>query len=158
MEVLTEEEYFNRYYPAEFGNWKEYYNISAYRKEKFTGVAWMCYKKYGSVYSEINGKMKIGKWNDSYNPYMDSFFLEVDEVDMEFLCPYETEDNKTWAQVSLQKEESNLDLYLIKIEGCDDASWSHHIIGIDEVEKMINRLKMGIEYEDFEKLNFFFSN
>jgi len=154
FEVLTEEEYFDRYYPKSAGNWKEFYNIDAYRKNDF-GIAWMCYKKYGYLCSEVDGKMKVQKWDDSYSSYIHSFFMECR---MSILCPYITQDNKWWAQVTLRKEESNLDLYTIYIGGCDDASWSLHVIGLPQANEVIEKLKRNITPETLKEFEFFFTN
>ena len=153
FEVLTEEEYFDRYYPKEFGDWKEFYNIGEYRKKTNIGIAWMCYKKYGFLCKEEDGKMKVTKW--SVSPYIDSLFMECR---MSGLCPYKTQDNKWWAQVTLRKMESNLDLYEIHIEGCDDSSWSLHILGNDAANGVMEKLKKNITMETINEMGFFFTN
>lgn len=160
-EVLQEEEYFNRYYPKEFGNWRELYNIQAYKdacaEGKDPGVCWMCYKKTGIVLSgsDIPGCMKIISW--SVPVYIESFFISGAGA---YLCPYKTLDKKTWGQVTLRKMESNLPIFVIHIGGCDDSSYSIHCMGEDEARKVLGLItENGIEDICFlTSLGFFFTN
>ena len=162
--VLQEEEYFDSYYPKELGDWRKKYNIQAYKDGKFQGVCWMCYKRSGVVLSgdEEPGNMKIIP--SSSDRYIESIFLECGSANTEpsahYIQPYMTSDGKFWAQITVEKMESNLDLYMIHISGDDDASYSLHCLGKSEVKKMFHILtRDGMNsLKDITSLGFFFTN
>jgi hypothetical protein len=159
---LNEEEYFDRYYPKELGDWRKEYDIKACREGKIPGVYWMCYRQSGIASGENpdTGKMEIIPWR-SVNPrFVRSGFLQMQGPEIGYLCPYKTGDGKEWAQITVRREESNLSLYVIRIAGCDDASYSVHVLEEGKAIALFDEiLHNGVDDpDDMQLYDAFFTN
>jgi hypothetical protein len=163
MKIYSEEEWFEKFYPKSWGDWRTEFNIEMYRKhQNVTSCSWMNYKLTGWLTSEVNGKMKVNKY--SSKPYcLDNFFVECGQESNEdevcwFIQPYLQQKDKTYyAQISTHKMESNLDIYVIYISGCDDASYTKHVIGMyNLIQEVLYIKNNGIR--DIQNREYFFTN
>jgi len=161
LEIYSEKEWFDTFYPKEWGNWQEAYNIGEYIKTpRLSGCVWMDYKLNGIV---LSGKkiMKILPWGDNC-PYYDHFFIECHPENDAFIQPhFQPKNQKSYASILLNKEESNLDLWKIKVAGNDDSSYSKHFIGLEAAMTELDKIKQkGITYirNDYKASRFFFTN
>ena len=128
-------------------------------------VCWMNYKITGIPLSpDKDGIMRVIPW-DSRNdrgingsPYIESFLVRADRDDERFICPFKQEkDNTKWAHVITSKMESNLDIWIIKVFGCDDASYTCHFLAEQEMLRAVDILK-DVGITAIEELGFFFTN
>ena len=165
MLILTEEEWFDKYYPKEWGNWREYYNIKAYTeacktsyKQKITGCTWLNYKTTGYLSSSNdNSLMKVNSYYDS--SYISSVLFQIDEDISNSFCGAEQPDNTYWVQGTMYKRESNLDLYTIKLFGIDDTSYSKDFIGLDSVLEGWNKVPYVLsDWDNLKKEEYYFTN
>lgn len=159
MNVYTEEQWFDTFYPKEWGNWRECYNIKKYRENvEVTGCSWMNYKLTGFCLSENeNGLMGVRNYSYSKPQYLDHFFVETtcDEI-QPF---YQSKTNKYYSGIVISKLTSNLDIYQVYIYGCDDASYTKHFMSKCELENEVNRIKeFGIEHIFEKDSEYFFTN
>jgi len=157
LKKYYEEEWFNEFYPNEWGDWKQNYNIAAYQKDcDETGCSWEHYSSVGFLSAAVNGLMKVESWHGNNKRIVEHIFLEC--IDCEFIQPiYQKKDDAYYCEIELTKEDSNLDLYLLRVCGCDDCSYSKHIIGLDGCIKELERLdKDGIN--NITDFDYFFSN
>ncbi len=159
MLILTEEDWFDRYYPKEWGNWREYYNIEAYRKNKhLSGCTWLNYIMTGYVLSEDDkGLMKINKrGSDSY--IRSSLFQVSIDVYMS-IGGFEQPDNTYWVHGEIYKHESNLKLYTIRLFGCDDTSYSKDFVGLYSVLKGWDKVPYVLsDWPNLKKEEYYFTN
>jgi hypothetical protein len=159
MLILTEEEWFDKYYPKEWGNWRESYNIYAYRKdEHLSGCSWLNYRCTGyASLSTKDGQMKISKRDD--NPYIMSSLFSVDEDISHSFCGAKQPDNTYWVHGTIYKRESNLELYTIKLFGVDDASYSKDFIRLDNVLEGWNKVPYVLsDWANLSKEEYYFTN
>ena len=159
MEVYTEEQWFDKFYPKEWGNWRECFNIKKFSEHiEATGCSWMNYKLTGYCLSENeNGLMKVCVYKHSKPQYLDHFFVETacDEI-QPF---YQKQINKHYAGIAVTKLTSNLEIYQVYIYGCDDASYTKHFISNCELENEVNRIKeFGIKHIFAKDSEYFFTN
>ena len=111
MIVLTEEEWFDKYYPKEWGNWREYYNIKAYRENGVlkTGCTWLNYRITGLVRSQNNNDLlEILKYNNRESNFLKSSLFEVDDDVCTRFCGPRQPDNTCWVHATIYKHESIL--------------------------------------------------
>ena len=160
MKVFEEEEWFEEFYPKEWGDWRKAYNIREFANQfasgkQISGCTWMDYSKTGGLMGEIDGTMEV-------IPHMadpecfESFFIESTK---EFCQPYyQPKDNTHYLKVTAERMESNLDLYVIHVAGHDDCSYTRHCLSLSSMRKAIKDLKKHgtstVEYSS----NYFFSN
>ena len=159
IKVYSEEQWFDTFYPTEWGNWREFYNISKYREsQKITGCSWMNYKLTGYCLSENSeGLMKVNTYNYGKPYYYDHFFVETSCDEIQPF--YQPRVNKYYAGVGISKLTSNLNIHSIYIYGCDDASYTKHFDNELELQTEISKIKMfGISHIFTEKSGYFFTN
>lgn len=159
MEVYTEDQWFDSFYPKEWGNWKEFYNIAKYREtQDVTGCTWMNYKLTGYCLSENkDGLMEIRKYNYSRPSVLDHFFVETtcDEI-QPFTQP---KVKKEYAGICVRKLTSNLEIYEVYIYGCDDASYTKHFNSKETLNHEIDVIKKyGISHIFYKDSEYFFTN
>ena len=158
--VLTEEGWFDTYYPSEWGDWRKSYNIKAYREfnHKDTGCTWMCYTDTGYLSSEDeNGEMQVRSWSDPDSHSLAVLFIQLESSD-EFNCAYhQPKDNTHWVKVRVSRMESNLVLISIYISGCDDVSYTKHLLGDETWESEVEELKI-LGMSDLTGCDYFFTN
>lgn len=130
MNWISEEEFHSRYKGT----------------DKFCWMDWM---RLGIPLS--NGS--IISWKGSC-PYYDTFYVKT--VDSNWAPPVA----KKWVRIKVIKEESNLDLYKIHCAGNDDASYSLHVIGEQNVKNEIKWLKKirNLTVSACRNRSYFFSN
>jgi len=167
LKTYSEEEWFDTFYPKEWGNWRENYNAAMYSKHQgATGCCWMDYNETGFLLSDPDntGFMKVVK-RDYDTGTVDYFFVECGTSDKEedvawFLQPYYQSKTKTYfAKVYAQKTESNLDLYRIHVSGNDDSSYEKHFIGLKDLKQGIDDIKTyGVEVIQESDQKYFFTN
>ncbi len=109
-------------------------------------INWMNYYMVGNVCGS-----KVYPNNSNF--YLDSFLVQCSKDNI--IGPFRQKKDKTyWAQVVLHKFESNLDIWMIHIFGCDDAAFSKHYTSKELMTKDLEFIKQyGIE--DLKSLNFF---
>lgn len=157
--VYSEEQWFDTFYPKEWGNWKEFYNIKKYRDGvSMSGCSWMNYKITGFCSGEnAEGLMKVNQYIYSKPYYSDHFFVitTCDEI-QPF---YQPKVDEHYAGIGISKLYSNLDIYSIYIYGCDDASYTKHFNEKCELDSEIEKIKtLGISHIFTEKSGYFFTN
>ncbi len=105
-------------------------------------VCWMNYKITGIPLSQDkNGIMKVISWI-SGSPYIDSFLVRADRHDENFICPFrQCKDGTKWAHVITSKMVSNKNIWVIKVFGCDDASYTCHYLELDKMKMDIRIIK-----------------
>lgn len=161
MLVLTEEQWFDKYYPKEWGNWREAYNIKAYQDNgRFkTGCTWLNYRTTGYLYSQDeNGLMKVYSSNRNY---IDSCLFEVSSSNYvaDAFCAATQPDKTKWVQGIMRKKESNLDLYSIKLFGIDDTSYTKDFIGLDSLIRDWNKIPYVLSnWDNLKKEDYYFTN
>ena len=159
IKVYSEDQWFDAFYPKEWGDWREFYNIKKYREgEKTTGCSWMNYKTTGFCLGENDqGLMKVVKFSYGKPYYSDHFFIQTNCVEIQPF--YQPKVNEYYAGVGVSKLESNLDIYSIYIYGCDDSSYTKHFSSKEDLELAINEIKVyGISHIFDEKSKYFFTN
>ncbi len=159
MKVYTEDMWFDNFYPKEWGDWKEYYNIAKYRETmEVTGCSWMNYKLTGYCLSENkDGLMEVRKYNYSRPYTLDHFFVETccDEIQPFF----QPKSKSQWAGIFISKLTSNLDIYQIYVYGCDDASYTKHFSSEEDLNHEIKVIKdFGINHIFYQNSDYFFTN
>lgn len=161
--VYTEEQYFDEFYPESWGDWRKECNIGMYREHPdATGVTWMDYHLTGYLCSsKEDGLMKVFPINRDGS--VERFFIKCGDVKEEskvdrFIQPaFQSKTGEYFAGVSLEKCESNLDLYNMYISGADDSSFSKDYIGLESAMKDIDYIKEnGIT--DITSMDFYFTN
>lgn len=163
MWIYTEEEWLDKFYPKEWGDWREEFNIGMLRKHRdLTGCNWMDYRLSGWLSGEDgDGKMKVN--HRQYPSTLDHFFIECGDADDEqnvchFLIPtLQKSVGKYFASVEVLKVESNLDLYQIYISGCDDSSFTKDFIGEDDLKEEVELIKR-IGVSDIQSRDYYFTN
>jgi len=132
MLVLTEEEWFDEYYPKEWGDWRQEYNAKAYRENGVirSGCTWLNYKVTGWL-AGSNDLLVVNKHSDCR--YIKSSLFEVSDDICTMFCGPRQPDGSCWVQGTIYKCESNLELYTITLFGIDDMSYSKDFIGLDSV-------------------------
>ena len=159
MKVYTEEQGFDSFYPVEWGNWKEFYNIAKYRETRgVTGCSWMNYKLTGYCLSENkDGLMEIRNYNYCKPHVLDHFFVETlcDEVQ-----PFhQPKVGKDYAGITITKLTSNLEIYQVYVYGCDDASYTKHFSCKEDLDHEVKVIKeYGIEHIFYKDSEYFFTN
>ena len=93
------------------GNWREFYNIAAYReKSNVSGCSWMNYKLTGYCLTENKcGLMKVNKYTYDKPCTIDHFFVETDCCEIQPF--FQQKVNRHYAGVVVNKLTSNLDIY-----------------------------------------------
>lgn len=162
MKKLTEEEYFERYYPKSWGDWRKEYNIGEYRNQKprISGVTWMDYIMTGFLLSERDNCL-VEVIRDKRPNYLDSFFISVE--DAAYLQPmYQPKDETWWIKGYVRRLESNLTIYELHISGGDDSSYTKHYLDWEDLQKdLLSIYQYGVEYDSpcyLPNLGFFFTN
>jgi hypothetical protein len=159
MNVYTETQWFDEFYPKEWGNWREFYDIQKYRENQdVTGCSWMNYKLTGYCLSENEcGLMTIRPYTYGKPYASDHFFVETTNDEIQPF--YQVKTNKHYAGIQICKEMSNLDLYSIYIYGCDDSSYTKHFIGKTDLDLEIEFIKKsGISHIFEQDSGYFFTN
>lgn len=153
MDVFTEVQWFDTFYPVEWGDWRVDYNIGQYRDNTDkTGCTWMDYKLTGNLLGEDeDGLIKV--LESPYEGYLHHYFIEVG-AEGDYLIPYHQPSvGKKYVSVLVEKQESNLDLFSIRIAGVDDCSYTKDFIGYDDTVIELNRLLTdgvsGIRQRDY---------
>lgn len=162
--ILSEEEWFERYYPKDWGDWRKSYNIALHRKQPdASGCCWMDYVTTGYLCNEIDGEMKVMSMKQK--DIINRFFIEcgslMDEANVAYIIqPYlQRKDGLYFASVVARKLESNLDLYEIYVSGCDDASYTKQFIGLADLESAVTDLKQyGLSVIQEPDQQYFFTN
>jgi hypothetical protein len=144
MKIYTEKEWFDTFYPKEWGDWTKEYNINEYRnrdKNIKSACTWMDYHLFGIPLREKDGKMKIIKRHDKN--LIDHFFIECgNEKDVWLdVQPYLQIDGTYYASVLIDRLESNLELYRVYISGIDDSSFTSHCLGSIKLKDVVDRIK-----------------
>lgn len=168
MIELTEKEWFDKYYPKEWGDWRKCYNLKEYRKnEEKSGCSWLNYQITGWVGGENSEElMKIHSYkehnscfNFCLNFCLKSSLFSVNETISNLFCAAQQPDGTKWVQAILKKIESNLDLYTIKLFGIDDTSYSKDFISLNKALKGWELLPYVLENSDnLIKENYYFTN
>jgi hypothetical protein len=135
-----------------------YGGVEALKKYTAGPVSWLNYRMCGTVFDHT-----VQERADS--GYLNSFLVQAihtptyeddDGIDW-YICPFEQTDNTYWAQCILTKMESNLELYVVCVFGCDDASYSKHYLSVEEANADLEEIKRsGIS--SIYKMKFFFTN
>lgn len=163
IKVLTEQEWFEEYYPKEWGDYTKEYNIGEYRKNpRKSGCSWMCYGDLGFVFGENeHGIMKVQQYEDTYQDtyHFLRIFVQCSEDDG-FIQPYhQPKDNTYYSKVVMSKEESNLELWSLYVVGCDDSSYTKHFIGYRAARECLeDLLEYGIQIINQKDSGWFFTN
>lgn len=163
MIILTEEEWFDKYYPKQWGNWREYYNNKAYTEScksnnKITGCTWLNYNSTGFLYGvNDKGLMKVGVRDK--NPYIKSSLFQVTKDICDMFCGPKQPDNTYWVQGTIYKRESNLELYMLCLSGIDDTSYTKDFIGLDNVLEGWNKVPYVLfNWDNLKKEDYYFTN
>ena len=166
MKLFTEEEWFDTFYPKEFGNWREGFNIAKYRENpEATGCSRMNYCISGYLSCEnSDGFMALNKYPPDAS--QEHFFVECgyksdDKNIAWFIQPYfQKKDDTYYASVKISKMESNLDIYIIYISGCDDCSYTKHFVGKESLNKEVLQIKERGILDSIELVEngYFFTN
>lgn len=156
MKTLTIQEWFDTYYPKEWGDWRKYYNIGMYRNtHNKTGCAWMDYGD-GLELIGLNNRTDILK-TKKVKPVKgkEVRFVQcgtkADESTVNwYIQPYEQPDGTYWGKVILRQPDYkqfsdeerydinncslNLDLskYPTKSNAKDIDLWEIYIAGCDD--------------------------
>jgi hypothetical protein len=159
MIELSEEEWFDKYYPKEWGDWRNYYNIEEYCKNtEATGCTWLNYRTTGWVSGKRDGLMEINSRRE-YNSYLNSTLFSVNEEVGNTFCGAKQPDGTIWVQATIYKQESNLDLYTIRLFGIDDASYSKDFIGLDSLLEGWSLISYVLEDPaNLNKEHYYFTN
>lgn len=164
MNIYKEDEWFDKFYPKEFGDWREGFNMKArIENPTATGCTWMDYKVAGYLTAvNENGMMILRPWSEDVG-IIEHLFISCGESSNEeevdwFIQPYfQFKDQHYYASIKLTKEESNLDLYKVYISGNDDSSYTKHFIGLSYAGKELQYLREnGIS--DIRERDYFFTN
>lgn len=162
--VLSASEWFDTFYPSEWGDWRKEYNIKAYREgQRETACTWMCYPS--SVYllrEDESGQMKVCPSEWGATSEVETFFVSCGSQSggeiAWFLQPYlQPADETYYAKVSVTRMDSNLDLYRVYIAGCDDSSYTRHFLGLRSVREEISYLKTHGVFNILDR-DYFFTN
>lgn len=165
MIILTEEEWFDKYYPKEWGNWREYYNSKAYTEScrsnnEITGCTWLNYNSTGWLYSpNEEGLMKVCFRDKDNDPYIKSSLFQVDKEIGDLFCSTKQPDNTYWVQGTIYKRESNLSLYTLRLAGIDNTSYSKDFIGLNSVLEGWNKVPYVLsDWANLKKEQYYFTN
>jgi len=164
LKVYTELEWFEKYYPKGWGDFRKFFNIRMQRKHpNATGCSWLDYSVLGYCCSEKDGKLDVVQLSEGI-PYFKGF-LECGTLAAEkdvhyFIQPtLQHSDGMYFAMVEASKQESNLDLYFLRVSGADDASYSKHFIGEAALKQGIaDLLAYGIGITQEPDQGYFFTN
>lgn len=159
MLVYSEEQWFDEFYPKEWGNWRECFNIKKFREHiEATGCCWMNYKTTGYCLSENGeGLMEIRPYKYSKPYTLEHFFVETACCEIQ---PFKQPKlNKMFAGVAVSKIQSNLTIYSVYIYGCDDASYTKHFSSEDGLNEELKYIKKyGIYHIFYKDSDYFFTN
>lgn len=163
--VYSEAEYFDKFYPKSWGDWRKEYNLKMYNKHpRESGCTWMDYYQEGYTLTEdFTGRMAIRKIDRP--EIIERFFIKCGDLEDEsniafFIQPaFQPKTKEYYCSVTLTKMESNLDLYKVFITGCDDSSYTKHYISLNDAITDINYIKeMGVGVIQDKGSDFFFTN
>ena len=167
--ILTEEQWFDTYYPKSWGDWRKEYNLEMFQTTKDETAC--TYLDYGSTGFTIRFGgdcpiLMVRSWVHGY-PAPTNYFMEVDGENSSFIQPYkQPKDGKFFVKFALRKVESNLNLYETHFVGCDDVSYSKHYVGDKKsnflaqelFEKDVNELMKDFTFILNPDSGFFFTN
>jgi len=157
LQVYTESEWFDTFYPKAWGDWRTHYNIRKFvENQGETACVWMDYGLTGRLekVDERTGLMKVVPHHSkSKRNLLHAFFVEcgdrADENNVAwFIQPYlQHKVNKYFAKVWVSRIKDNGTRYSIYIAGDDDSSYTKIFSDLDEVQKEIDRIKVnGIDH------------
>jgi len=155
QEVLTEEQFFDKYYP---GDWRNNFNKKLASE---IGANWVCLLETGRLTSILKDGVKY----DSIvpyknNPFLKAYFIQVKEG---YLCKeYKTVDGKLWGYIYLREPypehflfEGEDNGYRIFICGDDNLCYKKCFEKEFEAREMLEYLVIiGIEQEDIIAMGF----
>ena len=149
VNVLSEVEWFDTYYPKEWGNWREYFNFEqSHLVENKTGCTIDHYNVYGrATLPDTLGRMFIK--TDIISNCIDAIFVEVTDKDIieKFSPIYQPKDQKYFFSITCNKQKSNLDLYSIDVFNSCNLCYAKDFIGlIDMYNELSNIKNKGISY------------
>lgn len=163
--IYSESEYFDKFYPKSWGDWRKEYNIKMYcAHPRETGCTWMDYHETGYVLSENSEGIMVVR--EIPRPgLIERFFIKCGSLEDEskiafFIQPaFQPKTQEYYASVTLTKMESNLDLYEVFITGIDDSSYTKHYNSLDSaMEDMADLKEYGINIIQEKESGFFFTN
>lgn len=166
--IYSESEYFDKFYPKHWGDWRKEYNLKMYiAHPRETGCAWMDYYETGYVTAQNSeGVMEVREI--SRPELIERFFIKCgksgsleDESKIAFFIQpaFQPKTGEYYASVTLTKMESNLDLYEVFITGIDDSSYTKHYISLSVALNDIQLIKeYGISHIQNKEHDFFFTN
>ena len=155
--IYKEAEYFDKFYPKSWGDWRKEYNLKMYCKHpRESGCTWMDYYETGYLLTEdFSGRMAVR--TISRPEIIERFFIKTE---CKFIQPaFQPKTEEYYCSVTLTKMESNLDLYKIYITGNDDSSYTKHYISLNDAITDIELIKeYGISHIQNEEYKYFFTN
>lgn len=163
--IYTEAEYFDKFYPKSWGDWRKEYNLKMYCKHpRESGCTWMDYYQEGYTLTEdFTGKMTVREIDRP--EIIERFFIKCGDLEDEskiafFIQPaFQPKTEEYYCSVTLTKMESNLDLYKMFITGNDDSSYTKHYISLNDAITDINYIKeIGVAIIQDKESEFFFTN
>lgn len=159
LQVYTESEWFDAFYPKAWGDWRTHYNIRKYVENQCeTACCWMDYGVTGRLgpVDERTGLMKVVPHHPkSKKKLLHAFFVECGDVTDEagvawFLQPYlQHKVGKYFAKVwvSRFRRKGKGTRYSIYVAGHDDSSYTKILTDPYEVQKEIDRIKVdGVDH------------
>ena len=163
--IYRENEYFDKFYPKSWGDWRKEYNLKMYNKHpQESGCTWMDY--YETGYTLVENSKGVMQVRTIPRPeIIERFFIKCGDQEDEsniafFIQPaFQPKTKEYYCSVTLTKMESNLDLYKVFITGNDDSSYTKHYICLDDanidIEHIVN---YGIDIIQDKGSEFFFTN
>lgn len=163
MYWLSESDWFDKYYPKAWGNWREEYNYGEYRDQQYPKIVpctWMNYRSSG--YLEKGSKKILRVYRHPVQMYIDSFLVCDEFNKCAFIQPFHAADGSFWSHIFLQDmaalRANNPKIgwgesvcYRMYCFGSDDAA-KEKLYCVDEFESALEDINMikafGMEYVD----------
>jgi hypothetical protein len=116
---LTVEEWFDEYYPKEWGDWRKEYNIGKFRETRGTACTYLEYYGTGARLGATTRDGRIPVIDHEGHKVKHRIF--VDATEAHYVNSYvQPKDGKEFASVIVNEYES---ISTIQVTGCDDAAF-----------------------------------
>lgn len=164
LEIYTEYQWFTKFYPESWGDWRKTYNYKNYidykhhdfdkdENYKGTGCRFSDYINYYAILDNKNTLINV-YYREQYN-IVDGYFLECNHRnDLDY--SFQPLTGKFYVKIMMYKIKSNLDLYAIIIPKANGKFYTLHTLGLIDLISEIGKLNnFGFDVLKKENSNYF---